>query len=153
MFDHSLHTLIAPTVIALGYELIGVEKLPQGRKGSLVRVIIDTPEGITLTDCERVSYQVSGLLDVEDPIPGHYTLEISSPGIDRPLVTLEHYTRFIGQTVSIRLSRPLDTRRNFTGQLQKVEGETIILLCDGTEYCLPYNAIEKARLVPEALNF
>lgn len=150
MFDKNLQTLLTPTITALGYELIGVERLSRGRKGAqLLRVFIDKPEGITIEDCETVSHQISGVLDVEDPIQGQYTLEVSSPGLDRPLVTLEHFARFIGHPVQIRLTRPIAERRNFSGTLLRVEDNDIVLLAEQTEYNLPYDQIDKARLVPE----
>ena len=105
---------IESAVQGLGYELVGVEYLPQGRR-SLLRVYIDTPGGVTVDDCERVSHQVSGVLDVEDPIRGQYVLEVSSPGLDRPLFTAEHFQRFAGSRVRLRTSPPLDGRRNFSG--------------------------------------
>lgn len=138
--------------MGLGYELVGIERLSQGKRGLLLRIYIDSEDGITLDDCERVSHQVSGILDVEDPIPGHYILEVSSPGLDRPLFTLEQYQRFIGKKATIRLHRPLDTRRVFTGILQQVQEQNIIIVVEGREYSLPYQQIEKARIVPEEFN-
>ncbi|EIJ43928.1 hypothetical protein BegalDRAFT_3103 [Beggiatoa alba B18LD] len=154
MFDTKLQALLEPTVTALGYELVGVDRLSQGlSRGILLRIYIDSAVGITLDDCERVSNQVSGVLDVEDPIKSHYTLEVSSPGLDRPLFTLEHFTRFIGRHVNIRLTKPLGTRRNFVGLLENVQDQQILLVVEGTAYSLPYEQIDKARLVPEELNF
>ncbi|WP_062154691.1 ribosome maturation factor RimP [Beggiatoa leptomitoformis] len=153
MFDTKLQSLLEPTVTALGYELVGIDRLSQGLRGILLRVYIDSPTGITLDDCERVSRQVSGVLDVEDPIKSHYTLEISSPGLDRPLFMLEQFSRFIGRQVNIRLNKPLGTRRNFAGLLQGVQDQHILLVVEGTEYSLPYEQIDKARLVPEELDF
>jgi len=149
VLDKSLQTLLAPAVTALGYELVGIERLSQGSRGQLLRVYIDSETGINLADCEQVSYHISGILDVEDPIVGAYTLEVSSPGLDRPLFTLEHFIRFIGHKVKIKLTRPLDTRRTFTGILQRVQGHHIVVVAEGTEYSLPYEQIDKARLVPE----
>lgn len=149
MLDTSLQALFDPTIVALGYELLGVERLPQGKRGVLLRVYIDSPEGVSLKDCERVSHQISGILDVETPILGRYTLEVSSPGLDRPLFTLEHFTRFLGHKVKIKLAQPLDTRRTFTGILQRVEDDNVMIVAEGTEYSLPYEKIDKARLVPE----
>ncbi len=150
MLDQELQKLLLPTITALGYELVGVERLSQGGHRLLVRVYIDNPAGIQLSDCEQVSHQVSGLLDVQDPIPGHYVLEVSSPGLERPLFTLEHFVRFIGCKISVRLNRPLGTRRNFTGLLQQVQGHNIIMMVEDTEYNLPYEQIEKAHLVPDS---
>lgn len=149
MLDKELQKLLLPTITALGYELVGVERLSQGGH-LLVRVYIDNPAGIQLSDCEKVSHQVSGLLDVQDPIPGHYMLEVSSPGLERPLFTLEHFIRFIGCKISVRLNRPLATRRNFTGLLQQVQDHNIMMMVEDTEYNLPYEQIEKAHLVPDS---
>lgn len=149
MLDTALQQLLAPSIMALGYELLGVERLPQGRRGLLLRLYIDSPEGITLADCEQVSYQVSGILEVEDPIPGAYTLEVSSPGLDRPLFTLAHFERFVGHKMTIKLTQPLDTRRTFTGKLLQIEGRYLMIEVEGTTYRLLYDQVEKARLVPE----
>lgn len=149
MLDVTLQQLLAPAITALGYELFAVERLAQGRYSSILRVYIDGPDGITIDDCERVSYQVSGILDVEDPIKGSYTLEVSSPGLDRPLFTLDHFLRFVGRKIHVKLTQPLDSRRHFTGMLQRVEGQNVILQTEDTEYNLPYPHIDKARLVLE----
>ncbi len=148
MLDEELQKLLAPVVTALDYELVGVERLSQGGHGALLRVYIDHPSGINLSDCERVSYQVNGVLDVNDPIPGHYTLEVSSPGLERPLFTLDHFIRFVGHKIKVRLIQPLNARRNFTGLLQRIQDHHMIVVeCEGTEYSLPYNQIDKAHLV------
>jgi len=149
LLDTQLQQLLMPVIMALGYELIGIERFAQGRRGWLVRVYIDNAEGISLQDCERVSNQISGILEVENPITGRYILEVSSPGVDRPLFTLDHFARFVGHKVSVRLAQPLDTRRNFTGILERIEGHTVIVVAEETEYRLPFAQIDKARLVPE----
>jgi ribosome maturation factor RimP len=146
--SESLLKIVEPAVTGLGYELVGVEYHPQPRNG-LLRVYIDQPEGITVDDCERVSHQLSGVLDVEDPIRGHYTLEVSSPGLDRPLFTVEQFERFAGNRVRIRLSAPLAGRRNFSGRLCGVENDNVVVEVDGDETRLPLDSIEQARLVPE----
>lgn len=149
MSSHETHIveLIQPTVEALGVELWGVEYLIQG-KYSVLRVYIDRQdEGVTIDDCERVSRQVSGILDVEDPIPGEYTLEVSSPGMDRPLFHLEQFARFAGELASVRLRTPVDGRRKFKGVIQSVSDDSVTLLVDGKEYQLPAVAIDKANLV------
>ena len=139
--------LIQPTVEALGVELWGVEYLIQG-KYSVLRVYIDRQdEGVTIDDCERVSRQVSGILDVEDPIPGEYTLEVSSPGMDRPLFHLEQFARFAGEPAAVRLRSPVEGRRKFIGVIQSVSDDSVTLLVDGKEYQLPAVAIDKANLV------
>ncbi len=149
MIDNKLQELLAPAITALGYELLGIERITQGKRGTLLRVFIDCDEGITLDDCERVSHQVSGILDVEDPIVGKYILEVSSPGLDRPLFTLDHFSRFVGHKVSVKLRRPLDTRRNFSGVLQRIENNRIFIVVDQTEFALPYEQIERAHLVAD----
>jgi len=143
-----LQSVIAPAVTALGYELVGVEFLPQGRH-SLLRVYIDTPDGVTVEDCERVSHQVSGMLDVEDPIRGAYTLEVSSPGLDRPLFTLEQFARYVGHEVKIRLHAPKEGRRKLKGTLTDVSDDGIRLEVDGAEVSLTLAEIDKANLVPQ----
>ncbi len=142
-----LHDLIEPTVTALGYELWGVDYQGQG-KFSMLRVYIDSPNGITVDDCASVSHHVSGVLDVEDPIDGEYTLEVSSPGMDRPLYTLEQYQAYVGQLVNLRLRVPFEGRRKFKGVINAVEGDEIVIYVDDHEYLLPISTIEKANIVP-----
>lgn len=137
--------LLDPVVQGMGYELVGVEF--DGHQRTL-RVYIDRLEGITLDDCSAVSYQLSGVLDVEDPIPGRYQLEVSSPGMDRPLFTRAHFERFAGEVVRLQLNRPLDGRRRFKARLQGLEGDEILLQDEDKLIRIPYESIEKARLVP-----
>ena len=111
--------LIGTTVQALGLELWGVELLQQGRY-SLLRVYIEREEGVTIEDCEKVSRQVSALLDVEDPIAGEYTLEVSSPGVDRPLYRVEQYAKYVGSELNLKLRRAVSGRRKFKGHIIKV---------------------------------
>jgi len=143
-----LERLIQPVVEGLGYEYVGIEHRPHN-PGALVRVYIDSENGIGVDDCALVSHQVSGVLDVEDPIAGAYTLEVSSPGLDRPLFTLEHFRRFSGSRVHLRLGHAIQGRRKFTGELLGVDGEDVLLRCDDEEYRLPHRAIERAHVVPE----
>jgi ribosome maturation factor RimP len=132
----------------LGYEFVGVEYLPAGSR-TVLRLYIDSSHGITLEDCEQVSRQVSAVLDVEDPIPGHFTLEVSSPGIDRPLFTPEHFRRFAGETVRIRVGTPLAGRRNFTGRLLGASDEEVILVEEGgEERRIPFGEVKRANLAP-----
>jgi len=138
--------LIGTTVQALGLELWGVELLQQGRY-SLLRVYIEREEGVTIEDCEKVSRQVSALLDVEDPIAGEYTLEVSSPGVDRPLFSVEQYAKYVGSEVNLKLRRAVDGRRKFKGQIIKVSRDIVGLLVEGTEYDLEHSEIEKASIV------
>lgn len=142
----TLKDLLADVVTTMGYEFVGCELQRQGR-GSLLRVYIDSENGITVDDCSKVSHQVSAMLDVEDPIQGQYTLEISSPGLDRPLFEIEHFKRFAGNKVKIRVYAPIQNRRNFVGQLLRVEGMNVHLLVDENEVVVPFSEIEKAKLI------
>ncbi len=146
--DVRLNGLIRPAVEALGYELVGVE-FRRGRGRALLRVYIDKEDGITLDDCQRVSHQVSGVLDVEDPIVERYDLEVSSPGLDRPLFEPEHFQRFAGRTAKVRLSPPVDGRRKITGVLLGFEDGNVRLDEEGTERRVPLDSVSAARLVPE----
>lgn len=139
-----LNRLIEPVVEAMGCELVGVEF-----HGGVLRVYIDRSEGVTLDDCEAVSRHLSGLLDVEDPIPGQYTLEVSSPGLDRPLFGARDFERFAGSRVKLRTRAPVDGRRNFKGMLLGVRGQRVVIEQDGDEVSLPLELVEQARLVPE----
>ena len=138
--------MITPTVEALGLELWGIEHGGQG-KNSLLRIYIDSEEGITIDDCERVSRQVSAILDVEDPIAGEYTLEVSSPGMDRPLFTEEQFKRYVGEVVNVRTRGPINGRRKFKGTLVEVSDGTVVINIDGEDYQLPHADIDKASLV------
>lgn len=141
-------SVIEPVVESLGFELVGVEYLVQGGDG-LLRVYIDTENGIVVEDCRRVSHQLSGVLDVEDVIKGHYSLEVSSPGLDRPLFSLAHFERFVGAEVKLRLDVHQDGRRNFRGEIVGVEDGDVVLLIDGEEVCVPFIAIDRANLVAQ----
>lgn len=143
-----MESLLEPSVQGLGYELVGVEYMPQGRH-SLLRVYIDRPNGITVEDCEKVSRQVSAVLDVEDPIRGHYLLEVSSPGLDRPLFKAQDFNRYAGQQAKIRLRAPHDGRRNFSGTLRGLTDEKVVVEMEGVEFLLPFDLIEKANLIPD----
>jgi ribosome maturation factor RimP len=146
--ERSLEDRIGSIVNAMGYEFVGLELQRQG-KYSLLRIYIDSENGIKVDDCSKVSYQVSAMLDVEDPISGQYTLEVSSPGLNRPLFTLEQYKKFIGSEVKIKLRAPIKERRNFAGTLLRVEGVNIHLLSNAEEIVLPFSTIEKANIVAE----
>lgn len=144
-----LWQLIEPAVQALGCELWGIEDAVHSKSARL-RVYIDRQlGGVTIDDCERVSRQVGALLDVSEMINGQYHLEISSPGLDRPLYTLAQYHRFIGSRVKIRLRTLFEGRRNFDGRLIGIEGEDVVLMVGEHEYLLPLSTIEKAHIVPE----
>jgi ribosome maturation factor RimP len=143
-----LRDLLEPAVAAVGCELVGIEYLPNGKQ-SLLRVYIDKAEGVTVDDCTAVSYQVSGLLDVEDPVPGHYTLEVSSPGLDRPLFQARDFERFAGQEVKIRMRFPIEGQRNFRGLLQGLQEQQVVIEGqDGKRVNLPLDQVEQARLIP-----
>jgi ribosome maturation factor RimP len=146
--EKKLMTMFEPVIESMGYELIAVE-IAGGGGNAIMRVYIDSPDGITVDDCADVSYQVSGLLDVEDPLRGKYTLEVSSPGLDRPLVTLEHFRQFIGERMKIRCTEPVLGRKRFTGTLDAIEGETLVVAVDNEMYEIPLHIVEKANLVIE----
>ena len=145
--NQSLTELLAPAVAALGYELWGVEHIARGRR-SLLRIYIDRDDGISLRDCELVSRQVTGVLDVEDPIRGGYDLEVSSPGLDRPLYTVEQFRRYVGEAVRIRLKAKLEGRRQLAGRLESVSEETIEVQEDSRRFAVPVDMIDRARLIP-----
>ncbi|UCJ19252.1 ribosome maturation factor RimP [Pseudomonas sp. MM211] len=142
-----LQALVAPVVEALGYECWGIEFLSQGRH-SLLRIYIDSADGILIDDCEKVSRQISGVLDVEDPIAAEYTLEVSSPGMDRPLFTLVQFGSHVGEQVKIKLRSPFEGRRNFQGLLRGVEEEDVVVQVDDHEFLLPIDLIDKANIIP-----
>lgn len=147
MLRDGLIRLLEPAVGGLGYELVELEFVPAG-PGGVLRLYIDAPPGITLDDCERVSKQVSAILDAEDPIPGHYTLEVSSPGLDRVLRKPEHFRRFAGNRIRLQLEAPIEGRKRFTGTLLEAQDEGIALDVDGVRREFGYAQIHKARLVP-----
>jgi ribosome maturation factor RimP len=143
----ALRARLASGVAALGFELVEAE-LSGGRHHRTLRVYIDGPLGVTVDNCAAVSRQLSAILDVEDPIPGRYTLEVSSPGLDRPLVTPADFRRFQGAMIKVRLLSALDGRRNFTGRLLEATPEVVVMEVDRERFNLPLAAIERARLVP-----
>ncbi|MCB1841397.1 MAG: ribosome maturation factor RimP [Halioglobus sp.] len=145
--EQQIADLLHATVAALGFELWGVEYLSQG-KHSVLRIYIDGPNGISVDDCAAVSAQVGSVLDVEEPISGEYTLEVSSPGVDRLLFRLDQYAGYVGETVELRLRSPFEGRRRFKGVLKGLEGEDVVVQVDDHEYLLPHGTIEKARVQP-----
>ena len=145
--EQQLSEMLEPTVEALGFELWGLEYLSQGRH-SLLRVYIESENGITVDDCAAVSEQVGSVLDVEDPISGEYTLEVSSPGVDRLLFRLDQFPVYIGEPIELRLRSAFEGRRKFKGVLQGIEGEDVVVRVDDHEYLLPHSAIDKARVQP-----
>jgi ribosome maturation factor RimP len=142
-----LQALLAPVVVALGYECWGIEFSAQGRH-SMLRVYIDKEGGVLVDDCAIVSRQISGVLDVEDPISSEYTLEVSSPGMERPLFTIEQFAAFAGEQVKIKLRSPFEGRRNFQGLLRGVEEQDVVVQVDDHEYLLPIDLIDKANIIP-----
>ncbi len=138
--------LIEPTVQALDLELWGVEHASQG-KYSVLRIFIEREAGVTIDDCERVSRQASAIFDVEEPIAGEYTLEVSSPGIDRLLFTPQQFQRYRGEEVSVRMRTPVDGRRKFKGTLTDIVDDIIHIQVDGSDFELPHGDIEKANIV------
>ena len=148
--EERLQGLIEAAIAGFGFELLGVQLLRQGSHSKL-RVYIDNENGITVDDCARVSHQVSGVLDVENPIPGHYTLEVSSPGLDRPLFKPEHYERHKGCRISVKLQVPMEGRRNFKGALLGMQDSSVRLDEDGVEWLIPFDLVGTARLIPETV--
>ena len=144
--ESAITELIEPTVLAMGLQLWGID-LSQRGKYSILRIYIEREKGVTITDCEKVSRQVSAILDMEDPIAGEYTLEVSSPGLDRPLFTSEQFGRFIGSDVKVRLHHLVDGRRKLNGSIENVSGDEIMLSVDGEGFRLQHTDIEKANVV------
>ena len=142
-----LISLIEPLLIQLGYELVELEFAP-GHRGATLRIFIDRAEGIGISDCERVSREVSALMDVEDPISTAYSLEVSSPGDDRVLRTHAHYERFKGSRVLVELVAPRAGRRRYTGMLQEVSATGVALEVDRQRVEVPFGEIAKTRLAP-----
>ncbi|KAF1709929.1 ribosome maturation factor RimP [Pseudoxanthomonas kalamensis DSM 18571] len=147
--------LLAPTVQALGLELLGAEYLP-APGGATLRLYIDVAEAerdartVNIDDCEAVSREVSAQLDVEDPISGNYTLEVSSPGVDRPLFAPAQFARFRGETVKAMLKLPQDGRRRLQGTVVRIDGDRIVFALEsGDEVAVAHDNIDKARLVPD----
>lgn len=149
-------SLLSPTVNSLGLELLGVEYLP-APGGATLRLYIDVPVAetpdrvINVDDCERVSREVSAQLDVEDPISGNYTLEVSSPGVDRPLFTLEQFERCIGESVKIVLKLAQDGRRRFQGEILRIDRQAnaVVFAVDGNDMQIGFDNIDKARILPD----
>jgi len=144
----NIQEIVEPVVESLGYELVGIEFLRQGKHG-LLRVYIDTENGVTVDDCGKVSHQLSGVLDVEDVIKGQYRLEVSSPGLDRPLFKLAHFERFAGHQARLTLATPIEGQRKFKGVLQGVEDGKVIVNIGENELVLSISAIDKANLIAE----
>lgn len=140
-----LKALLAPVIEAMGYEFWGLDYI-QGR-GAVLRIFIDAEDGITVDDCAAVSHQVSGVLDVEDPIPGEYNLEVSSPGMERPLYTLEQFAMYVGDQVQMRLLAPVAGKRRVKGLLDAVEGEELVVKVGDEALRVPFSQVDRANLV------
>lgn len=147
--DH-LVNLIAPIVEGLGYECVGIEYNPHPKHG-LLRIYIDNDHGVLVDDCSKVSHQISGVLDVEDPIQGNYQLEVSSPGTDRPFFYVHQFERFIGSMVLVNLYQSIAGRKKITGIIEKVVDNIITLREADQIFEVPFDAMSKARLVPDYL--
>jgi len=145
MVQEELVQLLSPTVSDMGYELWGCEYLPQG-KHSLLRIYIDKEEGIGIEDCEKVSKQINALLDVEDPIPGNYSLEVSSPGIPRPLFSSWQYERYLGEPVQVKTYKPVNGKRKLLGTIASVSETTLVLDIDNEHQEIFFSNIVKASL-------
>ena len=146
--ERRLYELIEPTVLALGFDLVGVLWRDVNSRG-LIRVYIDCEEGVTVDDCARVSHRVTGLLDVADPVPGEYDLEVSSPGADRPLFVERDFVRFAGAGLKVTLRRSSAGRRRVTGTLGGYRDGVVIVDEHGMEHRFAISEIESARLVPQ----
>ena len=150
MNETRLNEIIEPAVLAMGYEFVGCQ-LVQQPGGRVLRIFVDNLEGgVTLDVCERVSRQVSAVMDVEEPLSGAYNLEVSSPGLERPLFTLAHYKQFLGHRIKLRLRVPVNERRNIKGVISEVAGEDIVIQTDESmQMIVSINNIEKANLLLE----
>ena len=148
MLQDDIEELLQPTIENMGYELWGCEYLPQG-KHSLLRVYIDKENGIGIADCEQVSKQVSALLDVDDPIPGNYSLEVSSPGIPRPMFRFWQYQRYEGKPVQIKLFKPVAAQRKYSGIIVSANENTLLLAIEGKQQEFLFSNIAKANLMVE----
>jgi ribosome maturation factor RimP len=152
----ALMGMLEPPIEALGFELVDIEFAPAGR-GGVLRIYIERSAGsgrgtelnITVDDCATVSHAVSRVLEAEDPIKGHYTLEVSSPGFDRILRTRAHFERFVGARIFAELKLPIEGRRRFVGLLKSIADDSIVVEVDGQAHGLPLDRIQKARLRPE----
>jgi ribosome maturation factor RimP len=147
--DEDLIQLLTPIIADLGLECLGIEYAPS-RGNSLLRLYIDAADRpVTLDDCEAVSREVSATLDVNDPITGRYTLEVSSPGLDRPLFTPAHFARFIGEQAKVALNLPIQSRRRLIGKIKAVEGDAITIEQDGVDVTITHDNVQKAKLIPD----
>ena len=141
-----LERIVRPVVESFGCELWGIDFRPFS-KSALLRVYIDKAEGITLADCSQISYQLSGIFEVEDPIDVPYTLEVSSPGIERPLLTLAHFSKFCGEQAKVRLRWPIEDQRNFVGIIDAVTDSGVVLQVSENKIEIPIDAVSRGKLL------
>lgn len=146
--EQNLQDMLQGSVEDLGFELWGIECQRAGRFMT-VRLFIDKEGGVSVDDCADVSRQVSAILDVEDPIADKYNLEVSSPGLDRPLFTLSQYERFIGEDIALHLRIPMSDRRKWQGKLEKIENDMVTLIVDGQQQVFVFGNIQKANIIPK----
>lgn len=147
--SETIQAIVEPVINALGCRLWGIEFLGQGRH-TLLRIYLDKPGGVNIEDCAEVSRQISGILDVEEPISSEYTLEVSSPGMDRVLFTLEQFREYTGSTVKLRLSESFEGRRSFVGVLDSVLEDEVVVIAGEDRYVFPFELIEKANIVVQS---
>ncbi len=146
MYRQDLHQLLKPAAQAVGYELLGCEFISQG-KHSILRVYIDSPQGIGINDCEIASKQMSAILDVEDPIKGEYHLEVSSPGLERPLFTIAQYQQIQGQWIQLKLRTPIAGKRKLKGVLKAVDKAQLLISVDEKDINMSLANVVKANLI------
>lgn len=146
MIGQALHNLLSQTVQGMQYEFVGAEWAQEGKR-SILRVYIDKPDGITLDDCSQVTHQLNGVLDVEDLVEHSYHLEVSSPGVNRPLFTMDQFNRFLQHWVKIKLTEPLSGRKQLKGMLQQVTDDEVVLLIENEQWFVPYSIIKRANII------
>ena len=143
--ERQLLDALSPRAEAEGVEIVTVE-VAGAKKAPTIRVFIDTPDGVGFDELASAQAWINAIMDELDPFPGAYSLEVSSPGIDRPLRTLEHFARFAGQTAVVKTSRPLDGRSSFAGAIVSAEGDEVVLDVDGEHVAIPFDGIKRAHL-------
>ena len=145
--DQRLAGIVTPVIEDLGYELVRLRLM--GGKTATLQIMADKPEGgIEVDDCAKISTELSAILDVEDPITDEYTLEVSSPGVDRLLFHADHYVPYVGELLDVRLRLPIEGRRRFKGTLGSADGESIVIVVDDEPFSLPLRSIDRARAFP-----
>ncbi len=146
MTAETLKAILEPTLEAIELKLWGIELIGQGG-GMIVRVYIDSEQGATISDCEKATRQISAVLDVEDVFNSRYTLEVSTPGMERGLFEPAQYARYIGHQVKIKLAVPIDEKRKHIGTIEKIVDDEVILKVGEAEVSIPFHQIKKANLV------